>query len=33
MRQRYAVRWSRVPETLALAASALGLLAAAAGLF
>jgi hypothetical protein len=28
MRVRYAIRWSRLTETLALAASALGLIAA-----
>jgi len=27
MRKRYAVRWTRVPETLGLAASILGLIA------
>lgn len=31
MRRRYAIRWSRVPETLALAASALALVAVIAG--
>ena len=29
---RYAIRWSRLPETLALTASALGLAAVLAGL-
>lgn len=32
MRARYAIRWSRVPETLALAASAAALLAVVAGI-
>jgi hypothetical protein len=32
MRVRYAIRWSKVPETVALAASALGLLAVIAGI-
>jgi hypothetical protein len=29
---RYAIRWSRLPETLALAASAVAVIAAVAGL-
>lgn len=32
MRARYAIRWSRVPEAVALAASAVALLALAVGL-
>ena len=32
MQTRYVIRWSRLPETLALAASALGLIAVVAGL-
>jgi hypothetical protein len=32
MHVRYAIRWSRLAETLALAASAVGLVAAVAGL-
>ena len=32
MRVRYAIRWSRLPETVALAASALGLLAVITGI-
>lgn len=31
MRVRYAIRWSRLPETMALCASAVALLMAAAG--
>jgi hypothetical protein len=31
MRQRYAIRWSRMPETLALLASAAALVCVAAG--
>jgi hypothetical protein len=31
MRVRYEIRWSRVPETLALTASALGLMAVLLG--
>jgi hypothetical protein len=33
MHVRYAIRWSKIPETLALAASAIGLIAAVTGLF
>lgn len=33
MRVRYAIRWSKLTETLALAASTIGLIAAAVGLF
>ena len=32
MQTRYAIRWSRLPETMALAASALGLILVVAGL-
>jgi len=32
MRVRYAIRWSRLPETVALCASAVALLVVAAGL-
>lgn len=32
MQIRYAIRWSRLPETVALAASAVGLLLVIAGL-
>jgi len=32
MRVRYAIRWSRLPETMALCASAVALLLAAIGL-
>lgn len=33
MRARYAIRWSRLTETVALAASALGVLAVVARIF
>ena len=32
MQTRYAIRWSRLPEVAALAASAIGLIAVVAGL-